>query len=191
MAVPDADPRFSGAEFESLCGSLLLAEPSLRDGIFNRAVILILQHGPDGASGIILNHPTGKTIEHYLKKPEFEPLRHLPVHHGGPVIHDQLTFTSLWQTPKRGLQWANRISLEDAIAQSHRPKRMVRAFLGYAGWSAGQLEQELQRQTWFVLSPPPDLLGMTHDDSMWLALMRSMSPLHRILAEAPPNPFLN
>jgi len=189
--VPDDFPPLPDSGFESLRGKLLLAEPGLRDGIFHRAVILLIQHTQEGATGLIINRPTGKNIEHFLKKPEFEPIRNLPVHDGGPVTHDQLTFSSLWQTPKRGLQWATRISLEEAIFQSHKPKRMVRAFLGYAGWSAGQLEDELKRHTWFVLPAPAGLLGMPHDDSLWAILMRRLSPLHRILAEAPVNPFLN
>lgn len=189
--MPDDIPPHPDHGFESLRGNLLLADPGLRDGIFCRSVILLIQHTPEVATGLILNRPTGKSIEHYLKTPEFEAIRHLQVHDGGPVTHDQLTFTSLWQTPKRGLQWTTRISLEEAVKQAHRPKRMVRAFLGYAGWSAGQLEDELKRNTWFVVPPPSGLLGMPHDESMWTSLMRQLSPLHRILAEAPPNPFLN
>ena len=189
--VPDDSQPLSDSEFRSLRGKLLLAEPALRDGIFSRAVILMTQHSRDGASGMILNRPTGKTVGDFLKKPEFDGIRHLPVHDGGPVTHDQLTFSSLWHTPKRGLQWVSRISLDDAIQQTHRPRRMVRAFLGYAGWSAGQLEDELKRNTWFVVSAPAELLGLPHDDTLWSVLMRRLSPLHRILAEAPANPFLN
>jgi putative transcriptional regulator len=67
----------------------------------------------------------------------------------------------------------------------------VRAFIGYSGWTAGQLENELRRPAWFPVNPQPDLLGHEHDPELWAELLRGLSPLHRILAEAPDDPFLN
>jgi putative transcriptional regulator len=175
-----------------LSGKLLLADPSLRDGTFDKSVILLANHdADDGAFGLILNHPTGKRVGDFLKGPEFESLRQLAVHHGGPVCPDQLTFSSFWWSKKLGLRWKIRISSEEAAAQAHRPGRIVRAFIGYSGWSPGQLENELRRQSWFPTNPPPDLLGREHDPSLWTQLLRGLSPLHRILAEAPHDPRLN
>ena len=175
-----------------LRGKLLIADPSLRDGIFNRSVILLTDHAAtQGAFGLILNHPTDKVVGDFLMGKEFAPLRHLTVHAGGPVSHDQLTFCSFWWTKKQGLHWALRISTKQAALQSRRPGRIVRAFVGYSGWSTGQLENELRQHAWIPVGPPPDLLGHDHDRSLWSALLRGLSPLHRILAEAPDNPFLN
>jgi putative transcriptional regulator len=175
-----------------LQGKLLIADPSLRDGTFNRSVILLTNHKSDeGAAGVILNHPTGKEVGDFLKGPEFIGLQHLAVHHGGPVMHDQLTFSSFWWSKKRGLCWALRISSEEAVAHARRPGRIVRAFLGYSGWRPGQLENELERSSWFPVGPQPDLLGHEHDRILWAALLRRLSPLHKILAEAPDDPFLN
>ena len=170
----------------------MIADPSLRDGIFNRSVILLTDHAADqGAFGMILNQPTGRVVGDFLSDKAFASLRHLAVHAGGPVSHDQLTFSSFWWTPKQGLRWALRISAKQATAHSHRPGRIVRAFVGYSGWSAGQLENELRQHAWITVAPQPDLLGHAHDRSLWSALLRGLSPLHRILAEAPDNPFLN
>ncbi len=175
-----------------LRGKLLIADPSLRDGVFNRAVVLLTDHSPEeGAYGLILNHPIGKRVGDFLKGKEFEGLRHLPVHEGGPVLHDQLTFTSFWWSKKLGLRWTLRISAQQAADHARRPGRVVRAFLGYSGWSAGQLESELLQRAWVPVGPLPDLLGHDHDRSLWGALLRRVSPLHRILAEAPVDPFLN
>ncbi len=185
------DPSHSDEPLQ-LRGKLLLADPSLRDGTFNRAVVLLAHHTPDdGATGLVLNQPTGKVLGDYLKGSEFSSLRHLPVHRGGPVMMEQLTFSSFWWSPKNGLSWAMRISAETAIQHSHKPGRVVRAFVGYSGWSAGQLENEMKRQAWIPLAAKKDLLGQQHDTSLWHALMSSISPLHRILAEAPDDPFLN
>lgn len=175
-----------------LQGQLLLADPSLRDGIFNRSVILLAEHKADqGAYGLILNHPTGKTVGDFLHDEAFAPLKQLPVHQGGPVSQDQLTFSSFWWSPKRGLKWAIRISAEDAVAHSHRPGRIVRAFVGYSGWTAGQLENELRQNSWIAAQPQKDFLGQEHDRGLWVELLRHLSPFHRILAQAPDNPSLN
>lgn len=175
-----------------LQGQLLLADPSLRDGIFNRSVILLAEHATDqGAVGLILNHPTGKTLGDFLQGEDFAPLRQLAVHDGGPVERDQLTFSSFWWSKKQGLRWAVRLSAADAIAHAHRPGRIVRAFVGYSGWTAGQLENELRRSSWIAARPQPDLLGHEHDRSLWSELLRHLSPLHHILAEAPDDPSLN
>ena len=186
-----ADPSKSDLPL-LLRGKLLLADPSLRDGTFNRSVILLTEHSPElGASGLILNQPTGRVVGEYLKKPVFTPLRHLAVHEGGPVLHDQLTFASFWWSKKLGLRWALRISAKQAVDHAHRAGRIVRAFIGYSGWTTGQLENELLHQSWITVGPLPDLLGHSHDRSLWPVLLRRLSPLHRILAEAPTDPFLN
>jgi putative transcriptional regulator len=175
-----------------LQGQLLLADPSLRDGIFDRSVILLTEHlSAEGAYGLILNHPTGKTVGDFLLGDDFTPLRQLAVHTGGPVAMDQLTFSSFWWSKKLGLRWAIRISAEQAMAHAHRPGRIVRAFIGYSGWTAGQLENELRRNSWVATRPQPDLLGCVHDRALWAELLRQLSPLHRILAEAPDDPTLN
>ncbi|MDP3850543.1 MAG: YqgE/AlgH family protein [Luteolibacter sp.] len=176
----------------TLRGSLLIADPSLRDGIFKRSVILLTAHGAEeGAAGLVLNRPTGRVVGDYLKDTEFTALRHLAVHEGGPVMTGQMTFSSFWWSRKLGLRWAMRISAKQAADHAHRPGRIVRAFIGYSGWSPGQLESELKRHSWFPVNPRQELLGQAHDRSLWAHLLRGMSPLHRILAEAPEDPFLN
>jgi putative transcriptional regulator len=191
LAAVPADPSKSDAPV-LLRGSLLIADPSLKDGTFDRSVILLTSHSPgEGAAGLILNQPSGREVGDFLKDDAFAPLRHLAVHHGGPVMREQMTFSSFWWSRKHGLRWALRISADEAAEHSHRPGRIVRAFIGYAGWSAGQLESELKNPSWFPTCPRPDLLGHAHDRSLWAQLLRGMSPYHRILAEAPADPFLN
>lgn len=172
-------------------GKLLLAAPILRDE-FRRTVLLVSTHAPDeGAYGLVLNRPKGKVVGDLLQGEAFEPLKKIPVLAGGPVMDDQLMFCSLWWTPKRGLNWAMRISTEEAYRQSRRPGCMVSAYLGYAGWSPGQLESEMMGDAWYVTDPSKDMLGAGKDESMWRTLLGRISPMHRILAEAPDDPFLN
>lgn len=185
-AVPIPDPPLK------LRGSLLLADPSLRDGVFDHSVILVAEHSPaDGAFGLILNHPTGRVVGDYLSDQDFGPLARIPVHEGGPVAREHLTFSAFWWNQKSGLRWAIRISVEDAIKHAHRPGTIVRAFIGHSGWSPGQVEGELKRNAWISTQPAPELLGADHDRNLWQVILRQLSPLHRILAEAPANPLLN
>ncbi|MGD7654152.1 MAG: YqgE/AlgH family protein [Verrucomicrobiales bacterium] len=186
-----ADPSKSNTPIQ-LKGQLLLADPSLRDGMFDRSVVLLTDHSHDqGAVGLILNHPIGKTVGDLLKDDRFDSLKHLAVHEGGPVSREQLTFTSFWWSDKLGLRWATRISADKAAEHARKPGRIVRPFVGYSGWTAGQLESELRRRSWFTATAKPDLLGHAHDRMLWTDLMRAISPLHRILAEAPEDPNLN
>ncbi len=175
-----------------LQGYLLLADPSLRDGIFDHSVILLADHSPtQGAFGLILNHPTGRMVGDFVTDKDLGQLRRIPVHEGGPVGREHLTFSAFWWNKKSGLRWAIRISAEDAVKHAHRPGRIVRAFVGHSGWSPGQLEGELRRSSWITTRPAPELLGADHDRSLWYGILRHLSPFHRILAEAPPKPLLN
>ena len=175
-----------------LNGSLLLANPTLQDGVFDRAVILLADHRADhGALGIILNHPTGKDVGDFLHDEAFEPLARVAVHHGGPVATNQLTFAAFWWNPKDGLHWQLQIPREQAVARVRQPGVIVRAFVGYAGWTPGQLEQEMERQSWILAEPDGALLGKSHDEALWGDILRSLSPFHRLLADAPPHPELN
>lgn len=176
-----------------LHGQLLLADPTLREGLFCRSVVLLAEHSAtDGAFGLVLNQPTGHVVGDLLKDEVFQPLRKIPVHQGGPVAQEQLTFSAFWWNhEKSSLRWSIRISAEDAIAHSQRPGTLVRAFIGYSGWSPGQLENELRSHSWITTKPDPSLLGKTHDKALWADVLRDLSPFHRILAEAPEDPLMN
>lgn len=163
----------------------------MRDGHFYRSVVLLTDYeAGQGAYGLILNHPTGKTVGDYLKGEEFKPLRQFAVHEGGPVSRGELTFSAFWWG-KSGLRWAARISAEETVKYAHRPGTLVRAYIGYSGWAAGQLESELGANAWITTRPSDELWTRDHDRDLWAALLRGISPMHRILAEAPDDPFLN
>ena len=175
-----------------LRGQLLIADPSLRDGIFNRSVILVAEHSAEeGAFGLVLNQPAGRQVGDFLHDDEFAPLARIDVHVGGPVAREHLTFAALWWHHDKGLRFATRIDASDAIKHIHQPGTLVRAFVGYSGWTGGQLENELRHQSWITARPTPELLAHSHDQSLWSSTLRPISPYHHILAESPNDPFLN
>lgn len=164
---------------------LLLADPSLRDGTFNKSVIFLAEHSADeGAFGLVLNHPSGKNVGDLISDPDFLELWNLPVHFGGPVSRDQLTFAAIWEKDSK-LGFAPRISAEEAKAYLNQPGTLVKAFAGYSGWSKNQLEDELEQQAWTVANPGSELISLEHNVSLWRNLMRALSPYHRVLADAP------
>jgi putative transcriptional regulator len=179
-------------DIPALEGSLLLADPSLHGGAFDHSVILISQHSPDqGAFGLVLNHPTGNVVGDLLKDDQFHHLRHIAVHQGGPVNPHNLFFSALWWEPKTGIRIVNQISAEEATKHTQKPGTLVRAFVGYSGWSPGQLENELKRNSWIVTQPSTKIMSLNHDRSLWADTLRGISPYHKLLAEAPKNPFNN
>ena len=174
-------------------GKLLIADPSLRDGTFNKSVILLTDHSADGgAFGLILNHPTGKVVGDFLQDEEFAPLKKLAVHKGGPVSHDQMTFSSFWWSRKLGLRWAIRIS-----AGQSRPTRRAGREESCAPSSATRDGPQASSNAnsggprGFPSTRRPTCSATSTIPRCGPRCSARMSPLHRILAEAPDDPFLN
>ena len=175
-----------------LRGQLLIADPTLREGIFHHSVVLLADHSAqDGAYGLILNQPSGHHVGEFLKDEEFAPLSRIDVHVGGPVAREHLTFAALWWTEEKGLRLATRISAHDAVKHAQNPGTLVRAFVGYSGWSEGQLEGELRQSSWITAKPTTELLACSHDDTLWAETLRNLSAFHKIIAESPGDPNQN
>ena len=173
-------------------GQLLLADPSLRDGIFNKTVIFLAEHtSEDGAYGLILNHPTDQTVGDLLPKEEFKELQNVHVHIGGPIEQEQLTFAVFLTKKNNQFKLSTRVSAEEAIKHAQQPGTLVRAFAGHSGWTSGQLESELRQNTWITAQPDSNLLVNKHEKKLWAELLRKISPFHKILAEAPDDIFIN
>ena len=170
---------------------MLISDPSLHEGVFHKSVILLAQHSKEGALGLILNKPADSKVGDYLSEEEFSSLARVPVYVGGPVAREHLTFAAFWASPENELRYALRISAQDAVAHSKNPGTLVRAFVGYSGWSPGQLEEEMERSSWVATQAPENLLGMVHDRSLWSDTLKSISPFHRLLALCPTHPWLN
>jgi len=185
--VPSSSPQ----SHSSLEGRLLLATPTLKDGTFDKSVILLADHSDtEGAFGLILNHPAGQRVGDLLKDDEFSPLANVQVHIGGPVSRGHMTFAAFWEDGD-SFRYATRISADQAVDHVQQPGTLVRAFVGYTGWSKDQLEDEVDRESWVVAPIPKSILAETHDRELWRTILQDLSPFHRILAEAPDNILAN
>lgn len=187
-----AEMIFDDSEQLSLKGSLILADPSLRDPNFFRSVLIVTEHQHDkGAHGYILNRPFGKLVGDVLAADEFSELREVPIYIGGPVGQEHLTFASFhWKGEKNRLQFTTHLSTQEAIRR-RRAGETVRAFLGYAGWSEGQLEVELRHKSWITRKAPDTVLKAASTKELWAEMLAGMGPWYRLLAGIPENPSLN
>ncbi len=174
-------------------GALLIAHPSLLEPNFRRTVLYVAEYSPEeGALALILNRPTGKIVGDVVEEGGLGALGRAPVFFGGPVGRDRLTFAALrWRAEAQALECAVNLDLEEAREVATEPDAVVRGFVGYAGWSAGQLEGELEQKAWVVQKPDRDLLDTEACTQAWFTIMRQYGPWFRLLAAAPDDPSLN
>jgi putative transcriptional regulator len=174
----------------SLAGSLLVAHPSMLDPNFRRAVLFISAHDPDdGAIGVIINRPLDKSVSDLVTETPPQNLADVPVFFGGPVGNDQLMLAAFEWHKGEGLK-LNQQALTDVFDVAGDPPA-VRAFLGYAGWSAGQLETEMKQKAWIVQKPSRAALKFERLSRLWFDIMNKLGPWYRMLAAAPDDPSLN
>jgi putative transcriptional regulator len=168
----------------SLTGRLLIATPSLEDPRFSRAIIYVCAHDEDHAMGVVVNRPANAlTLPDMLKNLGIEATINVPpkpVLNGGPCDQERgfVLHTSDYFSEDATLMVGGGISLTatkdvlSAIANSQTPKRSVLA-LGYAGWSAGQLESEIHANAWIVgEGDHATVFGDNHDAKWARALGR-------------------
>jgi len=177
-------------------GTLLIAEPFLRDPNFQRTVILLCEHQDEGSFGFVLNRESGSTLEELL--PDVTSLA-IPVYYGGPVQTDTLHF--LHSCPAEipggmelgeGVYWGGdfNVALEGLESGAVDP-RMIRFFLGYSGWTSGQLDTELKERSWLVAAGNAKLV-FPHDlKELWKDSLRHLGGDYEIMINFPTDPQLN
>ncbi len=188
--MPKSDDK--PEKISSLSGSLLLAAPSMRDPNFSRSVILMAAHNSDdGAFGYILNRPLEKRVTDLLPDQELGALGSVPVFLGGPVSTDKLAFAALhWNAKRRLLKCTTHLSVQDALHEIAMG-REVRGFVGYSGWTGGQIETELKRCSWIV-SPPKRMVLTSRDPAqLWTAVLTEMGPVYQLMSRMPDDVSLN
>ncbi len=175
-----------------LSGSLLLAHPSLREETFKHTVILIASHDSEGAMGVVLNRPLAKCLGDLNAEFAMGALAKVPLFAGGPVQPSQVILCVWRPHPENdGFQLMFGIDPQRAEELMHEHGVHMRAFLGYAGWTGGQLEEELQRDTWVVSPLVADLLEDAPDEQLWRDLLGQIDDEWKLLANEPEDPSLN
>jgi len=185
--------RLQGEEKFNVSGKLLLAHPSLRDPSFRRTILFISSHEESvGAFGVVINRPTHQKLADFVAEADLPGLAGIPVYEGGPVSSNELILMGVLggnEGQPTGLQVP--LSIPDAEEILREKRGLVRAFRGYAGWEAGQLEGELGQNAWFVKEVDAEFMSGEPDQSLWLRFMKAQGPAYYLLALAPDDPSLN
>jgi putative transcriptional regulator len=177
---------------QNFAGQLLVAHPSMRDPNFRRTVLFISSHNEaEGAVGLIINRPLDKQVSELVNDEAPAGLAEVPVFLGGPVGTNQLMFASFDWKNRDTLSLNQNVAIEEAYLLTEEDRSALRAFVGYAGWSAGQLENELRQNAWVLRKPDRSVLRPERLPHLWFEIMRSLGPWFKMLAAAPDDPSLN
>lgn len=177
-------------------GTILISEPSLKDFYFARSVVLIAEHNEEGSFGIILNKPVDINFNDIVK--DFPPYDG-KVFLGGPVstknlfyIHTKGDLIENSQALGKDLFWGGNIEdvkmlLDSKILDSNS----IRFFVGYAGWSENQLNDELKTDSWIVANADHKQLISYQPDMMWAKVLQDLGGDYAMWANFPIDPALN
>ena len=172
-----SNTAFPKEKLGSLAGQLLIATPVVSESCFARSVIYMCAHNEEGAMGIIINYPVEsigiKEIFDQLDIDSEAKIRKFPIHFGGPVesnrgfvVHsaDYAVAESLIQ--KDGIAVTASVSVLQELAMGKGPAQGM-LVLGYAGWSPGQLEAEIENGSWIVVPASKQLVFDTDNETKW------------------------
>lgn len=179
---------------ESLRGHLLIAGPGLLDPHFWRTVVLVGEHSPEGALGVVLNRSSETPVDEAA--PELARLAGDMgnIHVGGPVQPSAIVVLADFAEPPdeerlvvESVGFLPAESDPDALGEVRR----ARVYVGYAGWGPGQLDDELADGSWIVVEAVADDVFTDAPDELWSAVLRRKGGPFEILATMPPDPSRN
>jgi putative transcriptional regulator len=179
----------------SVRGQLLIAGPMLLDPNFWRTVVLVVEHTDEGALGLVLNRPADTTVLDVVASLGGLVEPDDPVFVGGPVQPSSVIVIAEFDDPSH----AALIAFDDigVIGTSSSPEdlatgvRRARAFVGHAGWGAGQLDGELERGDWIVEAARRDDVFAAEPQELWTSVLTRKGGSYALVARMPPDPSVN
>jgi putative transcriptional regulator len=183
------------SDFDTLRGQLLVAAPALVDPNFRRTVVLVTEHSEEGAMGVVLNRATPVAVS--------EAVPHLGelagddavVYVGGPVQPEAVVALAEFEDPAQAASIAfeavGYVRAEAEPGELHGAVGRLRVFAGYAGWTAGQLDAELEESAWIVEPALVDDVFSDSPETLWSDVLRRKGGEFRIMATMPDDPSLN
>ena len=177
-------------------GKLLVSEPFLPDPNFERTIILMCEHNDDGSFGFVLNKPSLAKVADVLDElKEFKGIAYV----GGPVQQDTLQFVHRIKDIENaveifdGVFWGGNFETISLMIETQQiAPDEIKFFLGYSGWSAGQLNEELKENTWIVSDQvDAELIFETDPEDMWQSALKLMGGRFSIYSNYPVDPRMN
>jgi putative transcriptional regulator len=179
-----------------LKGQLLLDSGQLQGSYFARTVVLICQHDAEGAFGLVLNRATGKNVGDVIVADLPEALKDCPLYEGGPVQPSALSFLHSDALLLDGnvipnLSLGHSVDELVELGEAFSTIRKLKMFAGYAGWSPGQLENEMKHKAWLTHPASLELVFDTAPEQLWQVILRRKGGKYRLLAQSPEDLSLN
>jgi putative transcriptional regulator len=179
-----------------LKGQLLLDSGQLHGSFFQRTVVLICQHDGEGAFGLILNRATGSNVGQVVVADLPETLKGFPLYLGGPVqpsalsfLHSDAFIPDANVIPNLSLGHSLDTLME--IGESFSSTRKIKMFAGYAGWSSGQLEDEMKRKAWLTHPATLELVFETEPAQLWQKILSQKGWKYKLLSQMPEDLSMN
>jgi putative transcriptional regulator len=181
--------------YSPAAGRFLVSEPFMEDQNFQRTVVLLTEHTPQGSLGFVLNRRLQVKVPDVM--PSLHPLE-APVFLGGPVEQTTLHYVHrLEQVPGAnlicdGVYWSGSFeALQDLAQQGQIDPADVIFFVGYSGWGAGQLEAEMARKAWIVAPATKEFIFQPEQDDLWRQALQTLGGKYKVLSNYPTDPKLN
>lgn len=178
-------------------GDLLISEPFLPDSNFERTVIFICEHDDNGTFGFVLNKTSHVQLGEVLEEAGNYPGR---LFIGGPVEHQTLHWihrdsrlTKGAHEVSKGLFWGGDLDqLTDMMNVRDIAPEDIRFFIGYSGWSPGQLQDEVEAKSWIVYpNPTAEMIFDWDNQDLWKACLDTMGGKYRLISNFPKDPRMN
>lgn len=177
-------------------GILLISDPFLKDPNFLRSVVFICEHRDEGSFGFVINKSVEPELGDLIEGAE--GIR-FPVYEGGPVQKDTLHF--IHQRPDlipggaevvAGIFWGGDFEEVLSLLRSKQLREEdIRFFLGYSGWSEGQLEEELAEKSWITRQASPSLVFNADTNAVWKDALGELGGEYKQMTNYPIDPQLN
>jgi putative transcriptional regulator len=179
-----------------LKGQLLLDSGQLSGSFFQHTVVLICQHDAEGAFGLVLNRAMGKNVGEVIVADLPEALKDCPLYEGGPVQPSALSFLHSDALLLDGnvipnLSLGHSVDELVELGEAFSTTRKLKMFAGYAGWSPGQLENEMKHKAWLTHPASLELVFDTAPEQLWQVILRRKGGKYRLLAQSPEDLSLN
>jgi putative transcriptional regulator len=186
----------NGGMAESLKGRLLIASPSIHDPNFRRTVVYMTEHGDEGAMGLVLNRAAETTVGEAVPDLAWLADGAAVVHVGGPVAPQSVVVLAEFQEPELSALLVEDdlgfVPAEvDDVSELSGALRRRRVFAGHAGWGPGQLEAEMEEESWIVAPATREDVFTADPDELWSVVLKRKGHQYALLSTMPIDPSLN
>lgn len=174
-------------------GQVLVASPTLLDPNFREALVLLVEHTPEGSLGLIINRPLELKLKGVLKDQSVpDAVKDIPVYQGGPVESERLILAYFFEEPEGSAFHCRLVrDLEEGEALCGADEGWLCGYLGHSGWGEGQLDVEIKSEAWSVILPHQAMFNPKFCRGIWSTVRNGDTRWARIVPYLPDHPEYN